>query len=118
MRHDMTRDDYRALPVEELDFTVSTWKALKRNRIRTVQDLLSLTKKKNWASSHLHCGKKSTIEIVSSLSDLNLAKTQELLAASGIPLRELARPLNRFAGTLLLCRKIPAPDISGDPASC
>ena len=114
----MTRDAYRALTVEELDFTVSTWKTLKKNRIRTVQDLLSLTKRKNWASSHLHCGKKSTIEIVSSLSDLNLAKTQDLLSASGIPLRELEKPLNRFAGTLLLCRKMPAPDVSGEPASC
>ena len=115
MRHDMTRDAYyRALPVEELDFTVSTWKILKRNRIRTVQELLSLTKKKNWASSRLHCGKKSTLEIASSLSDLNLAKTQEPLAGSGIPLRELARPLNRFAGTLLLCRKIPSADAVPD----
>ena len=114
----MTTDACRALPVEDLDFTVSTWKTLKKNRIRTVQDLLLLTKKKNWASSHLHCGKKSTLEIVFSLSDLNLAKTQELLSASGIPLRELERPLNRFAGTLLLCRKMPATDMSGEPASC
>ena len=114
----MTREAYRALTVEELDFTVSTWKTLKKNNIRTVQDLLILTKKKNWASSHLHCGRRSTLEITSSLSDLRLAKAQKLLDASGIPLRELTKPLNRFAGTLLLSRKLPAPEAAGGLPSC
>ena len=114
----MTGDIYRALPVEELDLTVSTWKTLKKNRIRTVQDLLLLTQKRNWASSCLHCGRKSTLEITASLSDLNLAGAREILAASGIPFRELVGPLNPFAGTLLLCRRIQAPETAEPSSSC
>ena len=117
MRHDNTSHLLQSIPVEDLDLTVSTWKTLKKNHIKTIADLLSLTRKKRWAA-RLRIGRKSTFEIAGSLSDLNLAGTREILLASGLPIKDLARPVNPLAETMLHCKKMPAMDISGDPISC
>ncbi len=103
MRPETTNRTLKTLPIEDLDLSVSTWKLLKKNRIKTVSDLLALTQKRKWAVQ-LRCGRSSTLEIAASLSDWDLADTLDILLASGLSIRDLSRPLNQLAGMLLLCR--------------
>ena len=120
MRHDTDKNEPGILPVEDLDLTVSTWKLLRKNRIRTVKDLASLTLSRNWATSILHCGRKSALEIAEALSILDLAGFREVLLSSGLPGKELAKAGNPGAGPLLFCRKTPAqpemPPALSDPS--
>ncbi|MBR2561035.1 MAG: hypothetical protein IKE31_02680 [Eubacterium sp.] len=114
-RYDRTRAGIAQAPVESLDLTAGTWRILKKNTVRTVQDLTALVHKKNWATLLLRCGRRSVWEIAASLSDRGLASKKSTLALSGYPDRLLADKKKNPRGMLLPShrRRPEVPEASG-----
>ena len=102
----MTHADILAMPVEDLDLTVGSWKTLKRNAIRTVWDLTHLVKQKNWATLLLRCGRRSVWEISSALAKRGLADQNLTMVQSGYPQHLLTGKGNNPQGMLLISQKL------------
>ena len=70
--------------IEDLGFSVSTWKTLRKHGVVTVDDLTLLTSMPCWATRLLQCGKRTALEIISLFAEEGFADREKLIMRSGL----------------------------------
>ena len=93
--------------IEDLGFTVSTWKTLRRHGVSTIDDLTMLISMPCWATRLLQCGKRTAWEIAMKISEKDLADEGELLRVSGYRFTEQEMAFYRDADKHLVWIPMP-----------
>ena len=93
--------------IDDLGFSVTAWKTLRRHGVVTIDDLLALISMPCWASRLLQCGKRTTWEIIMKISDEGLADEGELLLSCGYRFTEHERAVYRDAEKHLVWMLMP-----------
>lgn len=93
--------------IDDLGFSVTAWKTLRKHGVVTIDDLLTLTSMPCWASRLLQCGKRTAWEIIMKMSEEGLTDEGELLRSCGYRFTEHEQALFRNADEHLVWMPMP-----------
>ena len=93
--------------IDDLGFSVTTWKTLQKHGVVTIDDLHTLTSMPCWANRLLQCGKRTAWEIIVKMPEEGLADERELLCSCGYRFTDSERVLFRDAEKHLVWMPMP-----------
>ena len=93
--------------IDDLGFSVTTWKTLQKHGVVTIDDLHTLTSMPCWANRLLQCGKRTVWEIIVKMPEEGLADERELLCSCGYRFTEYDRVLFRNTDEHLVWMPMP-----------